>query len=98
MDQEQQSKKMGQIIAKCWADDSFKQQLLAEPMATLKAEGIELPEGLAVKVLENTANVFNLVIPVKPTELSDIDLDHVAGAASRPARDYWWQHCFGVRP
>ena len=81
MDQEQQSKKMGQIIAKCWADDSFKQQLLAEPMATLKAEGIELPEGLAVKVLENTANVFNLVIPVKPTELSDIDLDHVTGAA-----------------
>ena len=77
MDQEQQSKKMGQIIAKCWADDSFKQQLLAEPMATLKAEGIELPEGLAVKVLENTANVFNLVIPLN--QLSDIDLDHVAG-------------------
>jgi hypothetical protein len=79
MDQEQQSKKMSQIVAKCWADDSFKQQLLAEPMATLKAEGVELPEGLAVNVLQNTTNTFNLVIPVKPTELSGIDLDHVAG-------------------
>ena len=79
MDQEQQSKKMSQIVAKCWADDSFKQQLLAEPLATLKAEGIELPDGLAVKVLDNTANVFHLVIPAKPTELSDIDLEHVAG-------------------
>jgi hypothetical protein len=78
MDQEQQSKKMSQIVAKCWADDSFKQQLLAEPMATLKAEGVELPEGLAVQVLENTASLFSLVIPVKPTELSRLDWDFVA--------------------
>ena len=79
MDQEQQSKKMSQIVAKCWADDSFKQQLLAEPMATLKDEGVHLPEGMSIKVLDNTANIFHFVIPTKPTEMSDSELDAVAG-------------------
>lgn len=79
MDQEQQNKKMGQIIAKCWSDDSFKQRLLSDPSATLKAEGLELPAGLTVKALENTAQTFHLVIPAKPTDLSDDDLDNVTG-------------------
>jgi hypothetical protein len=84
MNPEEQSKKMGQIVAKCWADDSFKQQLIAKPMATLKAEGVELPEGLSVKVLDNLADVFHLVIPTKPTELSDEDLDVVSGGVVLP--------------
>ena len=79
MSQEQQDNAMSQIVAKCWADDSFKQQILAEPMATLKAEGVHLPEGMSITVLENTANIFHFVIPPKPTELTDSDLDAVAG-------------------
>jgi len=79
MNQEQQMNAMSQIIAKCWADDSFKQRLLAEPMATLKAEGVELQEGLSIKVLDNTSGVFHLVIPAKPTDLSEEELDMVAG-------------------
>ncbi len=81
MNQEDQSKKIGQLIAKCWADESFKQKLLADTMATLKAEGSELPAGLTVKAVENTDKVFHLVIPAKPTDLSDDDLDKVAGGA-----------------
>ena len=79
MSKEEQGKKMGQIIAKCWADEGFKQKLLADPMATLKAEGAVLPAGLTVKAVENTDQVFHLVIPAKPTDLSDEDLDKVAG-------------------
>lgn len=78
MNQEEQGKKMSQLIARCWEDESFKQQLLADPAATLKAEGAELPAGLSIKAHENTDNVFHLVIPAKPTELSDEDLDQVA--------------------
>ena len=79
MSNEEQGKKMQQIIAKCWSDESFKQELLADPAATLKAEGVELPAGLTVKAVENTDKVFHLVIPSKPTDLSDDDLDGVAG-------------------
>ena len=80
MNIEEQAKKMNQIIAKCWADEAFKAKLLADPAATLKAEGAEVPAGLTVKAVENTDQVFHLVIPAKPTDLSDEDLDKVAGA------------------
>ncbi|MEY4757910.1 MAG: hypothetical protein RJA34_2808 [Pseudomonadota bacterium] len=74
-----QAKQMQQLIAKCWADAAFKQRLLADPAGTLKAEAIAIPEGLKIKVVENTAQEFTLVIPARPTELSDEQLDAVAG-------------------
>ena len=34
---------MQKIITKCWEDEPFKERLLAEPAATLAAEGVEIP-------------------------------------------------------
>jgi hypothetical protein len=79
---EESGKKMSQLIAKCWADDGFKRKLLADPAGTLKAEGSQLPAGLTIKVVEDTDKVYHLVIPPKPTELSDADLDSVSGGAT----------------
>ena len=79
MNQQEQGKKISQLIARCWADEGFKQKVLADPAATLRAEGLELPAGLSYVAHENTDKVVHLVIPAKPTELSDEDLDHVAG-------------------
>jgi hypothetical protein len=78
---EEQAKKMGSVIAKCWSDDGFKKKLLADPAATLKAEGIniEMQAGMTLKAVENTDKVYHLVIPAKPTELSEEQLDMVAG-------------------
>ncbi len=74
-----QAKQVQQLIAKCWADEAFKQKLLADPAAALKAEGIEVPPGVTVRAVENTAQQFTLVIPPKPDELSDEALEGVAG-------------------
>ena len=82
MNNDDQSKKIGQILAKCWSDESFKKKLMADPMGTLKTEGAKMPEGLSVNVLENTDKVFNLVIPAKPTDLTDADLEKVAGGGA----------------
>jgi hypothetical protein len=79
MNQEEQGKKISQLIARCWADEGFKQKVLADPAATLRAEGLELPAGVSYEAHENTDKVAHLVIPAKPTDLSDEDLDHVAG-------------------
>lgn len=79
MNSNDQTQKMSQLVAKAWADESFKQQLLADPVTVLKAEGLELPAGLTVKVLENTDQLYHLVLPPKPTELSDDSLDRVSG-------------------
>ena len=76
---EEQRKKISRLIARCWEDEGFKRKLLADPAAMLKAEGVEVPAGLSIKALENTDKVFHLVIPARATDLSDQDLDLVAG-------------------
>jgi Nitrile hydratase, alpha chain len=81
MTPEEQAKKMSQLIAKCWSDEDFKRKLLADPAATLTAEGAEFPAGLSVKAVEDTDKLVHFVIPPKPTELSDEDLDQVAGGS-----------------
>ena len=92
MKQEEANRKMGQVIASAWSDESFKAKLLASPAETLKAEGVEVPAGVKVKAVENTKEVFHLVIPAKPAELSDEDLDQVAGgmnSRNRFYREFW---------
>jgi len=70
----------GKIVAKAWRDPSFKAELIANPAAALKAEGIDVPAGMTVTVVENTDKVFHLVLPPVPSdELSDEALDAVAG-------------------
>lgn len=77
--QSEHTAKMQQLLAKCWTDEAFKKQMLADPMATLKTEGVVPPSGLTVKVVENTDDVLYLTIPARSTSLSDDDLDKVAG-------------------
>lgn len=88
MNQEEQGKTMGKVIAKCWADESFKRKLLADPAVTLAAEGVELPAGwpadLSIKAVENTDKVFHLVIPAMPSDLSDEELEQVS-AGNHPS-------------
>jgi len=77
---------LGKIIAKAWRDPAFKAELIANPAAALKAEGIDVPDGITVTVLENTDKQFHLVLPPVPTDqLSDEALDAVAGGFCFPA-------------
>ena len=70
----------GKIIAKAWRDPAFKAALIANPAATLKAEGFNMPAGMTISVVENTDKNVHLVLPPIPTdELSDEALDGVAG-------------------
>ena len=74
------AKQYGQVVARAWADDAFKQRLLAEPAAVLQAEGIAVPQGVEIRAVENTDKVFYFMLPPKPgVELSDEQLDQLAG-------------------
>lgn len=76
------SKKIGEILIKCWEDENHKQKLLADANAVLEKEGIPIPVGVSIKVLENTATIKHYVLPSAPKkELSDADLDTVAGGS-----------------
>jgi len=88
MDREEVGRIMGQIVARAWTDDTFRQRLLADATAVLRDEGIEVPEGLEIRVLENTGKLFHLVLPSKPAsfrQLNDEELEAVAGGAQAGA-------------
>jgi hypothetical protein len=68
------------IIAEAWRDPAFNAELIANPAAALKAEGIDVPAGVTVTVMENNDMHFHLVLPLRFTdELSEDDLEAVAG-------------------
>ena len=67
-------------IARALKDQAFKSRLLADPVATLKEAGVAVPDGLAIKVVENTANEVHMVLPDYPAAdpLSDTELERIA--------------------
>lgn len=73
---------IAKIIQRCWEDDAFKARFIAQPNAILKEEGVDVPAGLEIKVVQNTENVQYLAIPAKATgQLTDNALDGVVGGA-----------------
>lgn len=82
---QEQAKKMEQLIARTWADEAFKQRLMANPVTVLKEAGLEIPEGIEVRVVEDTDTVYHLVLPPKPAddELSEEELSNAAGGRCR---------------
>ena len=81
MDQESANKAWADVVAKAWADQSFKKRLLADPAAALKELKLSVPGGLQVKVVEDTDNLVYLHLPAKPSsgELSEAELNRAAG-------------------
>ncbi len=83
----EERKEYAKIIAKAWVDEDFKKRLLADPASVLAENGIEIPEGMTVRVVEGNENEILVPIPPRPpenAELSDEDLEKVAGGVLRP--------------
>ncbi len=73
------------VIAKAWADEGFKAALLANPGETLAQEGIVVPAGLTLRVLEDTAETMHVILPPAPSAaLSDEAVGSVAGGWIMP--------------
>ena len=70
-----------EIIEKAQSDKDFKKALLDNPKETLIQIGVQVPDEVEVKVVEESAKVVYLVLPVNPDELTDEQLDGVAGGS-----------------
>jgi hypothetical protein len=74
------------LIQRSMEDEDFRQKLLDEPKAAVEQElGTQLPEGIEVRVLEESADTIYLVLPPatkQGDELSDQQLDAVSGGGS----------------
>ena len=78
-----------ELVLKAWEDDEFKQRLISDPKGVLaEAYGADLPDLIDVKVLEEDMQTLYIVLPMKPVsedELTDDQLEAVAGGACIPA-------------
>jgi hypothetical protein len=80
MDQDEFQKAYGKLVAKAWSDDDFKAKLLLDPMKVFSENEIAIPEGVEVRMVENTDNITYLILPQEPSnELSLEQLDQVVG-------------------
>lgn len=81
-----------QIIDRAEADPGFRSRLLENPKAAVQEQfGITVPADISVRIIEEKPGEAILVLPAKRTgvgtELSDADLDRVAGGTDSP---YGW--------
>jgi len=74
-----EQRQLGRVVAQAWRDEAFKQRLLANPQAALAEHGMTVPEGHEVRVVEATERVHYLVLPPRPGDVSDDQLDQIAG-------------------
>ncbi|MBI5524048.1 MAG: NHLP leader peptide family natural product precursor [Desulfarculus sp.] len=70
--QEKTARLWAKVVAKAWADESYKAKLIKDPAAVLKTEGLEIPQGVQLKVVEDTNSLRHLVLPALPAEAADL--------------------------
>jgi hypothetical protein len=70
---QEQTRIIEKIVARAWMDEVFRYRLLSDPARILRAEGASIPQGVEVRIVEDTENVRHVVLPLKPSiqELSE---------------------------
>jgi hypothetical protein len=76
-------------------DDAFRAELLSNPRAAIeKLFNVELPAQITLKAIEEPADTYTVVVPAKVAagkdgELSDSDLEAVAGGSKSGAKTFF---------
>jgi hypothetical protein len=79
---------LDKVITRAWTDSNFKHRLLTDPHAALEEVGVEVPNRVTIKVIENTADTRHLVLPAVPDDadsLSNEELEKVVGGLRNKA-------------
>lgn len=87
-----------QLLSRAGEDPDFRARLLSEPEATLQQEyGFAVPDGMRLKVIEDSRNTSHLVLPPNP-QLSLDEMRAVSGGigavdnTGSGSRDTDWQN------
>ena len=73
---------LARLFAACWKDEALKARFLSDPKAVMKEHGLDVPDGIEVKVVENADDRVHITLPAPPAghgDLSDEELSKAAG-------------------
>ncbi|RZS93822.1 NHLP leader peptide family RiPP precursor [Aquimarina brevivitae] len=70
---------LDKIRIECGVDENFRKQFLSDPKSVLEKHGVDVPDGLKIKVNEDTADTYNISIPqYRGNDLSNAALEKSA--------------------
>ncbi|MGY4688495.1 NHLP leader peptide family RiPP precursor [Salibacterium sp. K-3] len=82
-----------QVNEKAAADETFRHLCLTDPHKAIKdASGMDIPEGMSVRFVENEGADATFVLPDPPFtgQLEEDELEKVAGGhIGKPEKGYW---------
>ncbi len=62
-DKKQNAVKYGEVVAKCWEDESYKKRFIEDPEGVLSEAGFVVDEGVTYKVVEQPKLIKYIVLP-----------------------------------
>ena len=77
-EQAELARKWFQLVAKSRTDKTLKQRLMDTPVVVLREHGINVRQGLDIRVVQDTDKVFYLKLPAQ-AQLTDGELDGIVG-------------------
>ena len=94
----EQKNALAQLFAACWKDEALKARFMSDPKAVLREHGLNVPDGIDVKVVENADDRVHITLPAPPAGhlgLSDAELNNAAGAGGSDRGDcrIWSTFC-----
>jgi hypothetical protein len=81
-EQQEWARGIGQVVANAWADPDYKARLKTDPSSVLREQGLEVPDDVEVRIVENTDDVVYFTLPSEPTEVLDDDALEAVAAGS----------------
>jgi hypothetical protein len=77
------------VVRRAWADAAYRERLLDDPKAALaELLGVELPDRLEVKVVEERSDLLCIVLPVDVSAIPPETCRVMTGRRPPPGRVY----------
>ena len=89
----EQNDALAELFAACWKDEALKARFISDPKVVLKEYGLDVPDGIDVKVVENADDCVHITLPAPPPghmDLTDGELGNAAGGTSLSAWCWTW--------
>ena len=77
----EQKNALAQLFTACWKDEALKARFMSEPKDVLKEHGLDVPDGIDVKVVENKEDCVHITLPAPPSGHMDLTNEELATAA-----------------